>query len=116
VKDMPEEMKLVILLRQPPHGTLYPVEGLRMAVATEEFDPLVIGINDGVYTFLKDTDKTVYDMHIKFLKEIDIGIWVDKQSLEERGLMKSDLIDEVEVKDHSIVHKNVLSANTVIPL
>lgn len=113
---MPEEMKLVILLRQPPHGTLYPVEGLRMAVATEDFDPLVIAIDDGVYTFLKDTDKSVYQMHINFLKEIDLELWVDKQSLEERGLTKSDLIDEVDVYDHSTVRANIVGANTVIPL
>ena len=30
---MSEEKNVVILLRQPPHGTLYPVEGLRMTVA-----------------------------------------------------------------------------------
>jgi sulfur relay (sulfurtransferase) DsrF/TusC family protein len=113
---MPEEMKLVILLRQPPHGTLYPVEGLRMAVATEDFDPLVIAINDGVYTYLKDTDKCVYQMHINFLREIDLQLLVDKQSLEERGLTKSDLIDEVEVYDRSTLREYIFNANTVIPL
>ncbi len=113
---MPEEMNLVILLRQPPHGTLYPVEGLRMAVATEDFDPLVIAIKDGVYTFLKETDKTVYQMHIDFLKEIELDIWVDRKALEERGLTQEDLIDAVEVKDHKEVLENIIGANTVIPL
>ena len=49
---MSEEKNIVILLRQPPHGTLYPVEGLRMSVAVSaDFDPITIAINDGVYTF-----------------------------------------------------------------
>lgn len=113
---MPEEMKLIILLRQPPHGTLYPVEGLRMAVATEDFEPLVIAIDDGVYTFLKETDKSVYKMHIDFLKEIDLELWVDKQSLAERGLTKEDLIDAVEVYDHTTIRKSIIGADTVIPL
>ncbi|MFX1517432.1 MAG: DsrE family protein [Promethearchaeota archaeon] len=113
---MPEEINLVILLRQPPHGTLYPVEGLRMAVATEDFDPLVIAIKDGVYTFLKDTEKNVYQMHIDFLKEIELEIWVDKKALEERGLTQDDLIEAVDVKDHEEVLENIIGANTVIPL
>lgn len=113
---MPEEMNLVILLRQPPHGTLYPVEGLRMAVATEDFEPLIIAINDGVYTFLKETDKTVYQVHINFLHEIDLEMWVDRKALDERGLTKDDLIDEVKVCDHSTILKGIVQADTVIPL
>jgi len=40
---MAEEKNVVILLRQPPHGTLYPVEGLRMTVAVSaDFDPITL--------------------------------------------------------------------------
>ena len=113
---MPENLSLVILLRQPPHGTLYPVEGLRMAVATNEFDPLVIAINDGVYTFLKETNRDIYQMHIEFLKEIELEIWVDEKALNERGLTKEDLINEVEVKEHDQITQSIFKANTVIPM
>lgn len=113
---MPEEMSLVILLRQPPHGTLYPVEGLRIAVATEDLEPCVIAINDGVYSFLKETDKTLYQMHVDFLKEIEIDIWADRKSLEERGITRDELIDEVEIQDREKVLESILKANTVIPL
>ncbi len=113
---MPEDMNLVILLRQPPHGSLYPVEGLRMAVATEDFDPLVIAINDGVYTFMKKADKAVYQTHINFLKEIGLEIWADEKALEERGLTKEDLMAEVDVKSHKEVLDSIVNANTIIPL
>lgn len=113
---MPENVNLIILLRQPPHGTLYPVEGLRMAVATNEFDPLVIAINDGVYTFLKETDKEIYQKHINFLKEIELELWVDEKALNERGLAEKDLIDEVEIKTHDQVLRRIFSANTVVPM
>ena len=90
---MSEEKNVVILLRQPPHGTLYPVEGLRMAVAVSaDFDPITIAINDAVYTFTKDVDKTMYSMHMNFLKGIDLDIFVDKKSLNERGLTQADMI------------------------
>ena len=113
---MSEEKNVVILLRQPPHGTLYPVEGLRMSVAVSaDFDPITIAINDGVYTFLKDTDKTMYSMHIEFLKNIDLDIYVDKKSLDERGLTKDDLVDDVEVKEHGDILKLIENSTVTIP-
>ena len=113
---MSEEKEVIILLRQPPHGTLYPVEGLRMSVAVSaDFDPITIAINDGVYTFLKDADKTMYSMHIDFLKNIDLDIYVDKKSLDDRGLTKEDLIEQVEVKEHGEIMKMIENSTVTIP-
>jgi sulfur relay (sulfurtransferase) DsrF/TusC family protein len=113
---MSEEKQVVILLRQPPHGTLYPVEGLRMSVAVSaDFDPITIAINDGVYTFLEDVDKTMYSMHIEFLKNIDLDIYVDKKSLDERGLINDDLIEEVEIKEHAEILKMIENSTVTIP-
>ena len=89
---------IVLLLRRPPHGTMFPAEGLRLCVAlSNSFDPTVIAIDDGVYTYLKNANKDVYQKHIDFLTEIEIPLWVDKNSIEERGLAQSDLIDKVEI-------------------
>ncbi|TFG03556.1 MAG: hypothetical protein EU542_01835 [Promethearchaeota archaeon] len=113
---MSEEKNVVIILRQPPHGTLYPVEGLRMSVAVSaDFDPITIAINDGVYTFLKDSDKTMYSMHVEFLKNIGLDIYVDKKSLDERGLTKNDLIEDVEVKEHGDILKMIENSTVTIP-
>ena len=113
---MSEEKNVVILLRQPPHGTLYPVEGLRMTVAVSaDFDPITIAINDAVYTFIKDVDKTMYSMHIDFIRNIDLDIFVDKKSLDERGLTKEDLIDKVEVKEHHEILKMIADSTVTIP-
>jgi len=113
---MSEEKNVVILLRQPPHGTLYPVEGLRMTVAlSADYEPITIAINDGVYTFLKDVDKTMYSMHIDFIKNIDLDIYVDQKALNERGLTKNDLIEQVEVKEHGDILKMIEESTVVIP-
>ncbi|GAI77806.1 MAG: hypothetical protein CEE42_16215 [Promethearchaeota archaeon Loki_b31] len=113
---MSEEKNVVILLRQPPHGTLYPVEGLRMTVAlSADFDPITIAINDAVYTFTKDVDKTMYSMHIEFIKNIDLDIFVDKKSLDELGLTKDDLIDAVEIKEHDEILKMIADSTVTIP-
>ena len=113
---MSEEKSIVILLRQPPHGTLYPVEGLRMTVAVSaDFDPITIVINDGVYAFIKEVDKTMYSMHIDVIRNIDLDILVDKKSLEERGLTKDDLIDQVEVKEHHEILDIIANSTVTIP-
>jgi len=113
---MSEEKNVVILLRQPPHGTLYPVEGLRMTVAVSgDFEPITIAINDGVYAFLKEVDKTMYSMHIDFIKNIDLDIFVDKKSLDERGLTRDDLIDKVDVKEHGEILKMIADSTVTIP-
>jgi len=111
-----EEKSVLILLRQPPHGTLYPVEGLRMSVAVSgDFEPVTVAINNGVYAFLKSVDKTIYAMHIDFLKDIDLDIYIDKKSLEERGLTADDLIEEVEIKEHDEILKLIAQSTVTIP-
>ncbi|MHA1338852.1 MAG: DsrE family protein [Promethearchaeota archaeon] len=113
---MSEEKNVVIILRQPPHGTLFPVEGLRMGVAVSaDFEPIIIALNDGVFTFLKDVDKTMYQMHMDFLKDIDIDIIIDKKSLDERKISKEDLIDGVIVKEHEDILKILAECDVAIP-
>ena len=87
-----------------------------MSVAVSaDFEPITVAINDGVYTFLKETDKTMYSMHINFLKDIDLEIYVDKKSLDERGLTKEDLIDSVEIKEHGEILKIIENSTVTIP-
>lgn len=113
---MSEEKNVVILLKQPPHGTLYPVEGLRMSVAVcGDFEPITLVINDAVYAFIKDVDKTMYQPHIDFLTGIDLEIIVDKKSLEARDLSKDDLVDQVIVKEHDEILKILAKCDVTIP-
>ena len=113
---MTEEKNIVIVLRHPPHGTLYPVEGLRMTVALSgDMEPVTVIMDDGVFAFLKTTDRSMYQMHYDFIKGIDLEVIVDKSSLEERGLTKEDLVDGLEIKEHGEVLKILTSSHTVIP-
>jgi sulfur relay (sulfurtransferase) DsrF/TusC family protein len=54
-------------------------------------------------------------MHIEFLKNIDLDIFVDKKSLDERGLTKNDLIDEIEVKEHGEILEMIKNSTVTIP-
>lgn len=113
---MSEDKNVVIVLKQPPHGTLYPVEGLRMSVALSgDFEPITIVINDAIFAFIKDVDKTMYQPHMDFLKDIDLDIIVDKKSLDERGLSQNDLIEQVLVKKHDEILKILAECDVTIP-
>lgn len=106
--------KVTVILRKPPHGSLFSPEGLRVAVAVSASDTTVVSLGDGVYTFLKNVDMALYQRHINFLKDSDTRILVDKHSLEERGLKKEDLIEDVEVVEHNEVLKALSEADATI--
>lgn len=113
---MSEEKNVVILLRQPPHGTLYPVEGLRMTVALSgDFEPITLVINDAVFAFTRDVDKTMYKTHMDFIKNIDLEIILDKKALDERGLTKDDIVDQVIIKEHAEILKILSECDVAIP-
>jgi len=112
---MSEEKNVIIILKQPPHGTLYPVEGLRMSVAVSgDFEPITLVINDAVFAFIKDVDKTMYQPHMDLLKSIDLDIIIDKKSLDDRALSTDDLIEDVSVKEHDEVLKILADCDLAI--
>jgi tRNA 2-thiouridine synthesizing protein C len=111
---MMEDKNVILILRTPPHGTLYPAECLRLGVAISAIDPTIIAVDDGVYSYLKEADKGVYQQHIDFLTEIEIPLLVDKKSLDERGLSKDDLIDNVEIVDYDEVKEKMLAGDLTI--
>jgi len=105
---------IVIILRKPPHGSLYPAEGLRVAVAVSASETKVVSIGDSVYAFLKEVDMTLYKHHLDFLKETEISVFIDKDSLEERGLTERDLVDTVTVEEHSEILNVIAGADATL--
>ena len=105
---------IVVILRNPPHGSLYPAEGLRVAVAISASETNVVSIEDSVYAFLKDSDMTLYKHHLDFLKETEVPVFIDKDSLEERGLTAKDLVDAVIVKERSEILSTIAEADATL--
>ena len=108
------EKNIVIILRKPPHGSLFPAEGLRVAVAASASALQVVSISDSVYAFLKEVDMSLYKKHLEFLNEIEIPVLIDKDSMEERGLSKGDLVDGVTVKEHNEILRVLSEADATL--
>lgn len=103
--------KILHVMRHAPHGTVYTYEGLEMILimAAYEQDLTVVFIGDGVYALKKEQDTR--DIGIKgyaktfaALGDYDVEkLYVDRVSLEERGLSLEDLVVGVEVLESAAI-------------
>jgi len=105
-EDGPDVVKRFMYVnRRPPYGTIYALECLEVVLIAAAFDQDVsmVFVDDGVYQLKKDQDTTSIGMKnfsktYRALDDYDVEkIYVEKESLEQRGLSEDDLIIPVEV-------------------
>jgi tRNA 2-thiouridine synthesizing protein C len=92
--------KFMYLNRRAPYGTIYAWESLEVVLIGAAFDQDVslAFLDDGVYQLLKGQNTTEVDMKnfsptYSALGDYDVTkIYVEKESLEERGLTLEDLM------------------------
>jgi len=102
----PEVVKRFMYVnRRAPYGTIYALECLEVVLVAAAFDQdvSVVFMDDGVYQLKKNQDTTGIGMK-NFSKTYgaleDYGvekIYVEKESLDARGLSAGDLVIPVEV-------------------
>jgi len=107
--------------RRAPHGTIYAHEGLEtvlMATAFEQKVSLVF-LDDGVYQLKDDQDTRGigtknFSRAFRALEDHGIdSIYVEKESLEQRGLTAGDLSVPVEVLT-SVDLRAIMSSQDVV--
>ncbi len=112
----------MFVMRRAPHGTIYTCEGLEMVLITAAFDQdiSVAFIDDGVYSLIKaqDTEDLQIKGFVKTFRALDgydvEKLYVDRQSLEERGLSEGDLIVDVEVLESTEIGKIMAEQDVII--
>lgn len=108
--DMDEESsgtvkKFAFINRKAPYGTIYALESLEVVLISAAFDQDVslVFMDDGVYQLKKGQGTKGVGMKnfsptYRALEGYDIEkLYVEKESLESRGLTEEDLIVDVEV-------------------
>ena len=93
--------KFLYVNRKAPYGTIYALEALEVVLIGAAFDQDVslAFLDDGVYQITKGQDTKAIGMKnfsptYAALGDYDVNkIYVDKDSLEERGLTLDDLLD-----------------------
>lgn len=102
---MPESgvtKKFMYINRRAPYGTIYALEGLEVVLigAAFEQDVSMAFIDDGVFQLVRGQDTAAtggiknFSPTYNALGDYEVSkLYVDKQSLEERGLTTDDLMD-----------------------
>lgn len=96
----------VYVNRTAPYGTVYALEALEVVLigAAFEQDVSMLFMDDGVFQLKKGQDTAATQMKnfsptYRALEMYDVEkLYVEKESLEARGLTQDDLIVDVEVK------------------
>jgi tRNA 2-thiouridine synthesizing protein C len=101
--------KFLYVNRRAPYGTIYALESLEVVLigAAFEQDVSVAFVDDGVYQLrkgqdTKDSDMKNFSPTYRALEMYDVEkLFVEQESLEERGLSEDDLIVDVEILPRS---------------
>ena len=105
-EDGPEVVKRFLYVnRKAPYGTIYALETLEtvLIAAAFEQDVSVVFMDDGVFQLKKEQNTTAIGMKnfsntYRALDGYDVEkLYVEKESMEARGLTEDDLVVDVEV-------------------
>lgn len=115
--------KIMHIVRRAPHGTIYTYEGLEMVLIMASYDQDVsmAFIGDGLYSLVKDQDTTEIEIKgfmktLGVLEDYDVEkIYVDKESMEERGLTEKDFFIPVEVFTSAELGKLMTEQDVIVP-
>lgn len=114
--------KFMFVNRKAPYGTIYALEGLEVVLISAAFDQDVsmAFIDDGVYELVKgqhtkNIDVKNFSPTYRALEGYDIEkLYVEKESLTERGLSEENLIVPVEVVSSAEMSELMNSQDVVI--
>ncbi len=105
--DAPVTKRFLIVNRKAPHGTVYALEVLEMILISAMFeqDVHVVFLDDGVFQLRKDQAPERLEMKdfsktYRALEDYGVEkIFLERESMEERGLTPDDLVIPVAVVD-----------------
>ena len=114
--------KFLYVNRRAPHGTIYAHEALEVVLIGAAFDQDVslAFIDDGVFQLKKDQDTS--DIYTKNFSKIfsalemyDVEkLYVEKESLNSRGLTEDDLSVDVKIIDFKEMKKLITDSEVIL--
>lgn len=120
--DGPEVVKRFMYVnRKAPYGTIYALESLETVLIAAAFDQDVsmVFIDDGVFQLKKGQDTQGIGMKnfspiYRALEGYDVEkLYVEKESMDARGLTADDLVVPVEVVDSQAL-REIMAAQDVV--
>ena len=115
--------KIMFVNRRGPHGSIYAWEGLEVVLIFGAFENELSAVfmDDAVFSLKKGQDTT--ELGIKgFIKTLpvleDYGcetIYVDKESMEARGMTADDIAIPVQIVDSATIAKAMAEQDNLLP-
>ncbi len=114
--------KFMFVNRTAPYGTIYALESLEVVLITAAFDQDVslVFVEDGVWQLkkgqqTKGIETKNFSPTYRALDGYDVEkLYVERESLEARGLAEDDLIVDVEVLDSAALGKLMAEQDVVL--
>ena len=114
--------KFLYVNRKAPYGTIYALESLEVVLITAAFDQDVslAFLDDGVYQLVKGQHTKGIDVKnfsptYRALEGYDIEkLYVEKESMEARGLKESDFIVHVKVMSAQEIADLMLTQDVIL--
>jgi tRNA 2-thiouridine synthesizing protein C len=114
--------KFMFVNRKAPYGTIYALEGLEVVLISAAFDQDVslVFIDDGIYQLTKGQQTKAigiknFSPAYRALEGYDIEkLYVERESLEARGLTAEDLLVDVQVLAGNEVAELMATQDVVI--
>ena len=119
-----EKTKVMFVCRTAPYGTIYEQEAIEAMVMFGAYEQYisVTFTGDGVFSLKKGQDTSLlgkknFSMTYPILiDDFEIShIYVEKESLEERGLTEDDLATEVEIIDRNSLKQKMGEMKALLP-
>jgi tRNA 2-thiouridine synthesizing protein C len=114
--------KFMYVNRRAPYGTIFALECLEVVLISAAFeqDVSLVFMDDGVFQLKKNQDTTGIGMKnfsntYRALDDYEVEkIYVEKESLDARGLTSDDLIIPVEVVSSAVMREMMAQQDVVI--
>ena len=115
--------KIMFVNRNAPHGTIYAWEGLEVMLIFGAFDNELSAVymDDAVFSLKKGQDTSVLGIKgfiqtLPVLEDYGVEkIYVDKASMDMRGLTQDDFAIPVEVVDSAQIGKVMAEQDVLLP-
>ena len=118
-----EPRKIMFVNRKAPHGSIYALEGLEVILIFGAYDQEISAVfmDDAVFSLKKGQDTTElgtkeFAPTFRVLEAYGVeNRYVDKDSMEQRGLTEEDLVIDVEVMDRKALRKVMGEQDVLLP-
>lgn len=91
------EKKVLVIIKSRPFKTLNYYEALRTAAGLWDHKVDVLWLGEGVYSALNSNDRTLTGKFLVDLPDLDIGLYVDNESLGKTGFKEEDLVENTQI-------------------